>query len=116
MTPKTNMGDSNSHDNSQTPSNVINATKTTELIKDNLKKLYKSDFWTYKIKIAPENDLLYEPFGARNPEGQDLVNSIREQGVHEPLILSAYYFFWGRYDCLAGRVANTPALLNGGTK
>ena len=78
------------------------ATKTTyKPINSESIKSYKSDFFTFKIKAAPENDLLYEPFGIGNPDDWDLVNSIRDQGVHEPLILSADYFLLSGHRRLA---------------
>lgn len=78
------------------------ATKTTyKPINSESIKSYKSDFFTSRIKAAPENDLLYEPFGVGNPDDWDLVNSIRDQGVHEPLILSADYFLLSGHRRLA---------------
>ena len=47
-----------------------------------------SYFPVTQIKVAPENDLLYEPFGIANADDEALVVSIRELGIQEPLTLS----------------------------
>lgn len=57
----------------------------------NLKKLDKSDFSIKLIKTASENDLIYDPFGIANKDDIELVRSIRENGIQEPLILSRDY-------------------------
>lgn len=47
-----------------------------------------SYFFTGQIKVAPENDLLYESFGAANADDRALIESIRELDIQEPLVLS----------------------------
>jgi len=41
------------------------------------------------IEVASENDLLYDRFGIANRDDVDLALSIRDQGIQEPLTLSA---------------------------
>lgn len=45
-------------------------------------------FFVSEIKIASENDFLYENFAIANADDWELVQSIRELGIQEPLILS----------------------------
>lgn len=40
------------------------------------------------IKFATENDLIYDPFGVANEDDLDLVNSIADKGIQEPLVIS----------------------------
>lgn len=40
------------------------------------------------VKTAPENDLLYDPFGIGNDDDLELALSIQTYGVREPLVLS----------------------------
>lgn len=54
-----------------------------------LKKVDKSNFLVIHIKTAPDNDLIYDKFGIANADDRDLTISIRDNGVHEPLTLSA---------------------------
>lgn len=42
-----------------------------------------------KITVARDNGLLYEPFGIANLDDRDLAISIRDNGIQEPLVLSA---------------------------
>lgn len=53
-----------------------------------LKKADKSRFSIKLIKTAPENDLIYEPFGIANKDDYELALSIKEKGIQESLILS----------------------------
>ncbi len=52
------------------------------------KKSDKSNFPVTQVKIARQNDLLYEPFGVANVDDAALVVSIHELGIQEPLALS----------------------------
>lgn len=64
----------------------------------------KSDMFNFPailIKVAPENDLLYEPFGLANADDVALVNSIRERGIQEPLTLSKDNFLLSGHRRLA---------------
>jgi hypothetical protein len=65
------------------------------------KKSYKSDFPVALVKVASENDLLYEPFGIANADDRELVNSIREKGIQEPLVLSEDNFLLSGHRRLA---------------
>ena len=45
-----------------------------------------SQFPVAEIKVASENDLLYERFASANDDDQRLIKSIREHGIQEPLV------------------------------
>ena len=60
-----------------------------------------SYFYVAQIKVAPENDLLYEPFGVANDDDAALVLSIEELGVQEPLTLSSDGFLLSGHRRLA---------------
>ncbi len=47
-----------------------------------------SQFPIAEIKVASENDLLYERFASANDDDQRLIRSIREHGIQEPLVIS----------------------------
>lgn len=49
---------------------------------------FVSDFPVDAILVAPENDLLYDKFGVANADDWELVQSIRENGIQEPLTIS----------------------------
>jgi hypothetical protein len=52
------------------------------------KKWDKSHFPVSLVHVATENDLLYDRFGIANRDDADLVSSIRDKGIQEPLTLS----------------------------
>jgi hypothetical protein len=41
-----------------------------------------------EIRPSPENELIYRPVSARDPEIQELARSIREHGLKEPLVVT----------------------------
>ena len=47
-----------------------------------------SQFPIAEIKVASENDLLYERCASANDDDQRLIRSIREHGIQEPLVIS----------------------------
>lgn len=53
------------------------------------KKVDKSNFLVKDVQVAKENDLLYDRFGIANLDDRELTLSIRENGIQEPLTLSA---------------------------
>lgn len=53
-----------------------------------LEKWDKSNFPVSGIVVAPENDLIYDKFGIANADDRDLTISIRDNGIHEPLVIS----------------------------
>lgn len=54
------------------------------------KKTDKSHFFTIgQIQVATENNLLYDRFGVGNLDDAELINSIYDNGIQEPLALSA---------------------------
>ena len=53
------------------------------------KKVDKSHFLLKDVQVAKENDLLYDRFGIANLDDRELTISIHENGVQEPLTLSA---------------------------
>lgn len=53
------------------------------------KKWDKYHFLVSGIKVATENDLLYDRFGIANADDRDLAISIRDHGIKEPLTLSS---------------------------
>jgi len=55
-------------------------------------ELVKIDFFTLDIKIAPENPLIYDNFGHDNKDDQLLVESIKEHGIREHLVLSEDHY------------------------
>ena len=54
-----------------------------------LKKVDKSYFLVQQVQVARENDLLYDRFGIANLDDYELTISIRDNGIQEPLTLSA---------------------------
>jgi hypothetical protein len=56
---------------------------------DNKKNLDKSQFPISEIKVAGQNDNLYEQFMAINHDDRSLVESIKERGILEPLVISS---------------------------
>jgi hypothetical protein len=48
-----------------------------------------SQFPVAEIKVATENDLLYERFASANDDDQRLIQSVLEHGILEPLVISA---------------------------
>jgi len=46
-------------------------------------------FQRSQVKVARENDLIYDRFGIDNADDCDLAISIRDNGIQEPLVLSA---------------------------
>ena len=56
---------------------------------DNKKKLDKSQFPISEIKVAGQNDNLYEQFMPINHDDRSLVESIKERGILEPLVISS---------------------------
>lgn len=48
----------------------------------------KSHFPVSAIRVASENDLLYDRFGIANRDDADLAISIRDKGIQEPLTIS----------------------------
>ncbi len=61
----------------------------------------------HEITPSPENDTLYKPVDTRDPQFLRLVESVRANGVKEPLVLTADYFIISghrRYaaSCAAG--------------
>ena len=63
---------------------------TTEKAKMRAKpeKWDKSHFPVSVIRVASENDLLYDRFGVANRDDADLAISIRDKGIQEPLTIS----------------------------
>src|SRR5262249_21771875 len=65
-----------------------------------------------ELKPAPENDLLYRPIDAKDPEIRALVSSIVEHGVREPLVITLDdYILSGhrrRVACLQACVDKVP--------
>lgn len=57
-------------------------------MENNKIKSVLSYFPVTQIKVAPENDLLYDAFGIDNADDWDLIASIKELGIQEPLVLS----------------------------
>lgn len=55
---------------------------------ENPKKSDKTYFPVAQVKTTRENDLLYDPFGVANTDDWELVASIQELGIQEPLTLS----------------------------
>ena len=53
------------------------------------KKWDLSHFPVLQIQVARENDLLYDQFGIANLDDRELAISIRDNGIQEPLTLSA---------------------------
>ena len=53
-----------------------------------IEKWDKSNFPVSAIVVATENDLIYEKFGIANADDRDLTISIRDHGIHEPLVIS----------------------------
>lgn len=58
----------------------------------NNKKWDLSHFPLSQIKSAIENDLIYDSFGIANEDDYDLTISIRDNGIQEPLVLSADFY------------------------
>lgn len=54
-----------------------------------IEKMTLESFSTADIKVAPENDLLYDGFGIANMDDRELTISVRDRGIQEPLQLSA---------------------------
>jgi ABC-type transport system involved in cytochrome c biogenesis ATPase subunit len=52
------------------------------------KKWDKSHFPVDQIKIASENDYLYDRFSIANHDDQALYKSIKEVGIQEPLVIT----------------------------
>ena len=58
-------------------------------MKHALKKQDMSHFPIDQIKQAPENESIYDNFGVANSDDWQLVESIRGNGILEPLVISA---------------------------
>ena len=58
----------------------------------NIKKWDLSHFPINQIKVATENNYLYDPFGIANHDDQALCDSIEEFGIQEPLAISEDYY------------------------
>lgn len=52
------------------------------------KKSNKSHFFVDDLKVAKENDRIYEPFGIANSDDYKLTLSIRDIGIQEPLTVT----------------------------
>lgn len=63
-----------------------------ELMSANPKKRDKSNFLVGQIKTAYENNNLYDKFGIANADDYALTLSISEEGIQEPLVVSADNF------------------------
>ena len=61
----------------------------------------KSHFPVSKIKAARENDLLYDNFGVGNLDDYELMLSIKESGIQEPLTLSTDFYLLSGHRRLA---------------
>ena len=53
------------------------------------KKTGLLDFPVSDIVLGAENDLLYDRFGIANADDRELTISIRDNGIQEPLVVSA---------------------------
>ncbi len=53
-----------------------------------LKKWDKTHFPVDQIKVASENDYLYDRFAIANHDDQALYQSIKEVGIQEPLVIT----------------------------
>jgi len=53
-----------------------------------MKKSDKSHFSVADLKVAKENDRIYEPFGIANSDDYKLTLSIEENGIQEPLTIT----------------------------
>jgi hypothetical protein len=53
------------------------------------KKQDLSHFPISRIKQAPENDSIYDNFGVANADDWQLTESIKADGIHEPLVITA---------------------------
>lgn len=60
-----------------------------------------NDWQVGVIRVAPENDLLYDKFGVANADDWDLVQSIRENGIQEPLTISSDLYLLSGHRRLA---------------
>ena len=65
------------------------------------KKQDLSHFPVSDIRAAKENDLIYDSFGIANADDRALTISIRDNGVQEPLTLSADHFLLSGHRRLA---------------
>lgn len=61
----------------------------------------KSRFPVSLVQIAQENDLLYDRFGISNSDDYELMASIRDKGIQEPLTLSNDQFLLSGHRRLA---------------
>lgn len=66
-----------------------------------LEKLDLSDLLVSVIRTAPENDLIYDRFGIANADDRALTISIRDNGIQEPLAVSADHFLLSGHRRLA---------------
>jgi 5S rRNA maturation endonuclease (ribonuclease M5) len=58
-------------------------------------------FPTSQITVAQENSLIYDGFGLDNRDDADLAISIRDKGIHEPLVITADYVLLSGHRRLA---------------
>ena len=58
----------------------------------NLKKWDLSHFPVSQIKMATENNYLYDPFAIANHDDQALYESIKEVGIQEPLVITKDFY------------------------
>jgi hypothetical protein len=65
------------------------------------KKQDLSNFPVAQIKVAKENDILYDRFGSANEDDQALLASIKKHGVQEPLTISSDNFLLSGHRRLA---------------
>ena len=65
------------------------------------KKWDLSHFPISQIKVAVENNYLYDPFAIANHDDQDLCNSIKESGIQEPLVLTDDFYLLSGHRRLA---------------
>ena len=52
------------------------------------KKQDLSHFPISRIKQAPENESIYDNFGVANADDRQLIESINDNGIHEPLVIT----------------------------
>lgn len=63
------------------------------------------------VRVARENDVIYQPFGVENRDDFDLYESIAADGIRDPLVLSADGFLLsGHRRLAAARLASLEAV------